>query len=128
MSGSQRQQRPLMRRQIGRLGLPQGDDERGSTVTSKSWVYRITSEIYRSYMQKMLLQSSPMLQFDAILKVLTPDKPIVWFTGAELHGAERSATSADHDHQVGPSLNSQSKFRWHVFLSCGVSFHNGTNI
>lgn len=39
-----------MRRQIGRLGLPQGDDERGSTVTSKSWVYRITLEICRSYM------------------------------------------------------------------------------
>lgn len=81
VSGSQRQQRPLMRRHIGRLGLPPGDDEHGSTVTWKSWVYRITSEICRRYMQKMLLQCCS-------LEVLTSDKPIVWFTGAELHRAE----------------------------------------
>lgn len=73
------------------------DDEHGSTVTWKSWVYRITSEICRRYMQKMLLQCCS-------LEVLISDKPIVWFRGAELHRAEWSATSADHDHQVGPSL------------------------
>ena len=74
VSGSQRQQRPLMRRHIGDLGLPQGDDEHGS-----SWVYRHLKVMrlqnnFRNLQKVHAENATTMLQFGSV-----DFQQIVWF-------------------------------------------------